>query len=95
MTKTTNLAGILLTLSSLGLASCGHEATGPMSGTGSLSPSVELDTRVISSKASSRAGDAVTVSDLALTIKSKDGSYSKTWASVSDFPDDQIGRAHV
>lgn len=89
MTKTTNLAGILLTLFSLGLASCGHEATGPMSGTGSLSPSVELDTRVISSKASSRAGDAVTVSDLALTIKSKDGSYSKTWASVSDFPDDQ------
>lgn len=90
MSNFTKLAGTLLLLSSLSLAGCGHDAAGPSdTGKGSIAPSVELNTSVVSSHESARAASEVTVNDLALTIKSKSGDFSKTWASVNDYPQDE------
>ena len=89
MFKNTKLAGTILTLSAFALAGCGHESDGPASSNGGIAPSLSLNTQVISSKASARAGAEITVDDLALSIKSKDGKYSKTWESVAQYSSDE------
>ncbi len=89
MSKNTKLTGALLILSAFAMASCGHDSANTLSGTGGIVPNVELNTSVVSSKESSRVSSELTVEDLALTIKSKDGSYSKTWNSVGEYSQDE------
>lgn len=83
----------MLILSSLAFTACSHDDNDGIGGesTGGIAPSVELNTSVKSSEVSTpvRAGAEITVNDLALTIKSKDGSFSKTWPSVSDYDAEQ------
>jgi len=83
-----HLTGAMLTLAFLCLSSCGHDSNGPMTGKGSIAPTIELNTSVESSRETARSGSEITVADLALTISKKDGSYTKTWASVNDYPQD-------
>lgn len=56
-------------------------------GKGRITPRVDLNTAVESSKKETSRADIsdITVHDLSLTIKSEDGSYSNTWASVDDY----------
>lgn len=86
MDKKTLLTGFLTTLTLGGLlVSCHDETAGTIGkGVGLLSPVVDLDKSVNSSAANNRATD-VTVNDLALTITSKDGSFSRSWASLADY----------
>ncbi len=88
MIRNTKLTGVLLTLFALSLAGCGQESDKPSTGKGGITPNVELNTTVKSSKQSRADGD-ITVNDLSLTIKSKDGTFSKTWATIGDYSEDE------
>ena len=57
-------------------------------GEGSFYPVVNLDSEVVSAD-NGRAGGDVTVDDLSLRLTSADGSFMKSWASVSDFSTDE------
>lgn len=98
MIKQIKWMGLIVSAAAMALAGCSHEdSPGPVNGKGTLAPNVELNTSVKSSKQSSRATD-ITVNDLALKIASEDGSYSKTWTSISEFSSDEqfpIGRYTV
>lgn len=97
--KKTTLTG-LLSLSVLALLSgCGEDLPfGGGNGTGMLAPVVTLDTEVAASSRAaggdggSRAGEAITASDLSITVASADddgASFSQTWSTLADFPLDQ------
>ena len=68
------------------LAGCSDES-GIMTGEGkgSFYPVVKLDSEVMSSDNSSRAGSEITADDLSLRLTSEDGSFMKSWAALSDF----------
>lgn len=87
MVKNSKSAVIACAISLFALAGCHSEdfPGGETTGKGQLIPGVELNTEVIGSKVSSRGDGDLTINDLSLTIKSKDGAYSKTWASVADY----------
>ncbi|MGM9799411.1 MAG: DUF4493 domain-containing protein [Muribaculaceae bacterium] len=57
-------------------------------GEGSFYPVVNLDSEVVSAD-NGRAGGDVTVDDLSLRLTSADGSFMKSWTSVSDFSTDE------
>lgn len=90
MVQKNTLWGLVLSLGiGLSLVSC-HDSEGTRRFSdkkGGISPRVELNTSVISSTQNNVAGRAINISlsDLALTLKSADGSYSHTWSSVDDF----------
>lgn len=86
MTKKTLLTGFLAIAGTGALLVSCHDdiANGNGTGVGLINPAVDLNTTVINSQKGSRAKD-VSASDLALKITSADGSYSHTWASLSEF----------
>lgn len=91
MQKQTHFFGALASIALLAMTACGHESNAPATGKGGLAPGVQLNTSVESSKATqARSGEEITVADLALTIKSADGTYNETWASVNDYPADKL-----
>ncbi len=67
------------------LASCSGDEFAMGSSSGSISPTLGLDTEVKSAKPQGRAADAITVEELSLRLQSADGSVSKEWSSVSEF----------
>lgn len=89
MVQKNTLWGLVLSLGiGLSLVSC-HDSEGTRRFSdkkGGISPRVELNTSVISSKPQAE-GRAIHLStrDLALKLTSADGSYSKTWESVEYF----------
>lgn len=87
MVKYSKSAAIACAIMLVGLTGCHNEdfPGGDTTGKGQLVPGVELNTEVIGSKASARGDGELTINDLSLTIKSNDGTYSKTWASVADY----------
>jgi hypothetical protein len=88
MNKQKCFAWIISLATTIGAASCSDDV-GFSSGSaeGSISPQIELNTDVLSSKKSaSRAANTITVNDLALSITAQDGTYSGSWKSIADFP---------
>lgn len=92
MAKNSKSAAIACAITLMGLAGCHNEdfPGGDTTGKGQLVPGVELNIEVIGSKASARGDGDLTINDLSLTIKSTDGSYSKTWASVADYDGSEL-----
>ncbi len=80
--------GFLCSALLLGVSSCSDGDTPGVKGYGKISPTVDLDGNVKSSRSRVEAGD-ITVNDLSVKLTSADGSYSNTWASVAEFPTDQ------
>ena len=74
----------------LGLGSCNDDITTAGDRQGRIFPSIDLDSKVISSyddDATSRStvGD-ITVADLSLRLTRDDGALEENWISVNDFP---------
>lgn len=83
-------AGLTGLVCVLMLSGCGDDFTpGSNSPTGAIMPLLDLDARPLSVDNASRAGESVSAGDLAIRLTSADGTYSKEWASVSEFPADQ------
>lgn len=83
-------AGLTGLVCVLMLSGCGDDFTpGSNSPTGAIMPLLDLDARPLSVDNASRAGESVSADDLAIRLTSADGTYSKEWASVSEFPADQ------
>ena len=80
--------GFLCSALLLGVSACSDGDTPGVKGYGKISPTVDLDGNVKSSRSRVEAGD-ITVNDLSVKLTSADGSYSNTWASVAEFPTDQ------
>ena len=80
--------GFLCSALLLGLSACSDGDTPGVKGYGKISPTVDIDGNVKSSRSRVEAGD-ITVNDLSVKLTSADGSYSNTWASVAEFPTDQ------
>lgn len=66
------------------LGSCSDDFNPSGSGLGQINPQVDLDGAAIQSR-SARAASAISVDDLSLKLTSSDGTFSKTWTSVSEF----------
>lgn len=92
MAKNSKSAAIACAITLMALTGCHNEDIpgGGTIGKGQLVPGVELNTEVVGSKASARGDGDLTINDLSLTIKSTDGSYSKTWASVADYDGSEL-----
>ncbi len=58
-------------------------------GLGKIAPTAEVDVSLVSTRNSRKEYSAVTPSDLSLKLSSADGTYSRTWESVSAFPTNQ------
>lgn len=72
------------------LSGCGDDFTpGGAANTGSIMPLLDLDAKPVSSQSESRSGETVTADDLMIRLSSADGTYSKEWTSVAEFPTDQ------
>ena len=72
------------------LSGCGDDFTpGGAGNTGSIMPLLDLDAKPVSSQSESRSGETVTADDLMIRLSSADGTYSKEWTSVAEFPTDQ------
>lgn len=85
------ILGLACTVSSALLMGCASDV-GPLNaGTGSIKPSVEMDTEVFTTTElpQGRAATEPVVDDLKLKLSSVDGSYSKEWPSLSQFPTGQ------
>ena len=80
--------GFLCSALLLGVCACSDGDTPGVKGYGKISPTVDLDGNVKSSRSRVEAGD-ITVNDLSVKLTSADGSYSNTWESVAEFPTDQ------
>ena len=80
--------GFLCSALLLGLSACSDGDTPGVKGYGKISPTVDIDGNVKSSRSRVEAGD-ITVNDLSVKLTSAYGSYSNTWASVAEFPTDQ------
>ena len=80
--------GFLCSALLLGVSACSDGDTPGVKGYGKISPTVDIDGNVKSSRSRVEAGD-ITVNDLSVKLTSADGSYSNTWASVAEFPTDQ------
>lgn len=91
MKKTVTLFACSLAL--LGLGSCANEDNPALGqGEGAISLSLSTDGTVVDAVPATRASQATKVpdaSELAITMTKSDGTYSKTWASVADFPAEQ------
>ncbi len=85
-----NLLIGLISSGALLLTGCGgDEFNSKDTGSGRLSPSVALDAQVLSSVEESRAATDITGNDLAITLTSADGSISRKWNSIAEFPVDE------
>lgn len=72
------------------LSGCGDDFTPDgAANTGSIMPLLDLDAKPVSSQSESRSGETVTADDLMIRLSSADGTYSKEWTSVAEFPIDQ------
>lgn len=58
-------------------------------GLGKIAPTAEVDVSLVSTRNSRKEYSSVTPSDLSLKLSSADGTYSRTWESVSAFPTNQ------
>lgn len=58
-------------------------------GLGKIALAAEVDASVASGRSSRKEYNAVVPGDLSVTLSSADGTYSRTWTSVADFPADQ------
>lgn len=89
MRKRTLFSGVLPLMGALMLSSCGDETAPGREGMGMIDPMVDLDAGILSADVQSRAEETVTVSDLSLTLTSADGSFKRSWESVSDFSNEE------
>ncbi len=88
--KKTLLKGILCMAVVASMASCGEtDEPGVSTRSGKISPAVEIDATVSSSRASRAEVSEVGVDDLAVKLTSADGSQVSTWESLAEFPVDQ------
>jgi len=58
-------------------------------GMGKIAPTAEVDASVITKRSSRKEYSEVTSSDLSIKLISADGTYSRSWNSVAEFPIDQ------
>ena len=87
MKKKTLVAGLTGLACVMMLSGCGDDFTpGGAGNTGSIVPLLDLDAQPLSAQSDSRASAAVTADNLKIRLSSADGSYSKEWASVAEFP---------
>lgn len=89
MKKKTLFSGVFPLVGALLLSSCGDETTPGHEGMGMIDPLVDLDAGMLSADVQSRAEETVTISDLSLVLTSADGSFKRSWESVSDFSSDE------
>ena len=90
MKKKTLVAGLTGLACVMMLSGCGDDFTpGGAGNTGSIVPLLDLDAQPLSAQSDSRASAAVTADNLKIRLSSADGSYSKEWASVAEFPVEQ------
>lgn len=91
MTKTTLLAGLFLTTGALFLGSCSEDSPSGVNGTGSLAPTVALDSSVKAPRQSRADGNVVApeAGDLSLRLTSTDATFTKSWASLAEFGESQ------
>lgn len=83
------LRGLVYAMSMAALSGCNDDFTPGDNGVGSIAPDVAVCTDVVSARNSRAAEYAdVTVSDLSLRLTKADGTYTKNWESVDDFPAD-------
>ncbi len=75
----------LFAAAALLMAGCGDESSTLSNGTGRIDLRLNLDAQVTQAQGESRADGDLTTDDLKLKMTSSDGSYSKTWNSVSEF----------
>lgn len=88
------LTGLVMTVAAaIGVTSCSEESSSIGAGMGRISPTVIVDSDIITaSKApgSRASGDvSVSVADLKLKLTSDDGSFTQEWESVNDFDETQ------
>ncbi|MDE6417018.1 MAG: DUF4493 domain-containing protein, partial [Duncaniella sp.] len=88
------LAGLVMTVAAaIGVTSCSDDSSSIGAGMGRISPTVIVDSDIISAAKApgSRAtGDvSVSVTDLKLKLTSDDGSFTQEWESVNDFDETQ------
>ena len=95
MKKTTFRTAIVALAGAISLASCGDDMTAGGDLTGRIVPSVSLETSLLTAEVGARAGSqvddsekTVTVDDLSVTLTSEDGSFSRHWDKLADFPTD-------
>lgn len=80
----------LMSSSALLFTGCGEDFSPTGNGSGRIDLTADIDTEVLASVKQSRAEYSdITAADLSLKLTSADGSFSKTWDSVADFPIDQ------
>lgn len=91
MTKTTLLAGLFLTTGALFLGSCSEDSPSGVNGTGSLAPTVALDSSVKAPRQSRADGNVVApeAGELSLRLTSTDATFTKSWASLAEFGESQ------
>ncbi len=58
-------------------------------GMGKIAPTAEVDASVITKRSSRKEYSEVAPSDLSIKLISADGTYSRSWNSVAEFPTDQ------
>lgn len=79
-----------MSASTLLFTGCGEDFNPTGNGSGRIAPTADIDTEVLASVKQGRAEYSdVTAADLSLRLTSADGSYSKTWNSVAEFPLDE------
>lgn len=86
----TLLKGITASVVVAALTACTDGiGTGFGDGNGKIALTTDVDATIVTAR-NSRAGlESVSTSDLAVRLTSADGSYSRTWNSVADFPLDE------
>lgn len=58
-------------------------------GMGRISPTADVDASVVSARSSRKEYSEVAPADLSLKVSSADGTYSRTWNTVAEFPTEQ------
>lgn len=89
--------GVILSAMVLGLASCNEESWTGVQGEGSISLDLKADGKVADARVGTRAGvqDPIVpaVDDFGIRLSCVDGSYSKTWQSLSEFAGEKSFKA--
>lgn len=95
MKKTTFRAALVMLAGAISLTSCGDDMTAGGEATGRIVPSVSLETSLLTAEVGARADNdasgsekTVTADDLSVTLTSEDGSFSRHWDKLADFPTD-------
>lgn len=95
MKKTTFRAALVMLAGAISVTSCGDDMTAGGEATGRIVPSVSLETSLLTAEVGARADNdasgsekTVTADDLSVTLTSEDGSFSRHWDKLADFPTD-------